>query len=134
MTTTTAIIETVILAEIADRKAAARSEIAQLSASLVENGIRFLDSNTARLQFQSGVFKALDFAEFDIRETASLNDDVELALIEILNQLVRQQGEAVINSGRESRDVAEGRAAAINAIASTVRDLFRDVKRGVVQV
>ena len=129
MTTTTP--KSIVNAKIADRKAAARREIAELRESIADPQTRdsFLNNFTGALQREVAFLSALEEIEFSFASIDDQNSDPQAALVQKLVLLVNFQGDTARNNNT-TKDIIEGRVAAAKSIARTIADVSRDLSRG----
>lgn len=132
MTTAIRTPETVIAAKIAERKAAAQTEIAEMRASIADPETKsdWLNTFTQGLQREIAFFNALETIEFSFADIDDRNLDPQVALVKKMFVLVNMTANIADATG-VSRDVVQGRVAAARSIARTVGDVSHDLSRGV---
>lgn len=129
MSRSTAVLD--ILNQIAEDKASLRTKIAGLSAEIADAPINHLPGLSADLQRATAALSHLSLIEFDVEEIDDRvgSANVERALLQMMHQVAQRQGDAAMNSSRESREAVEGKVGALRATAFFIAEAFSEHQR-----
>jgi uncharacterized protein YPO0396 len=124
--------ESIINAKIADRRAAAQREIAELRASISdpEANPGWLNTFAGGLQREVAFLNALEEIEFSFADIDDRTLDPQVALVKKMLVLVNMTANIAETSG-VSKDIVQGRVAAAKGIARIVGDISHDLAKGV---
>lgn len=119
----------VINDEIAELKAAAVKEIAELQAEIAKADINWVAEGVSALQSEVAFLDALKEIEFSFKAIDGSADSGQVALVRKMLALVNMQGQTAENSST-TRDIIKGRVRAAKSVARTVADVSRDLASG----